>query len=149
MANRKFEQFQGSVEKGLVHLFAAVSVASGTPTLKQWNPPGSGSAGSYTTAPSGGYAGIKSVATTAAGAWTVTLQDPYVRFLEVRATFHAASGATAAPLMSVVTTGTDVTTSTGGVIKLLFQATAAGGGVDPTDGYVYLHIVLQNSSARS
>lgn len=153
MANRNFSQDRYTLEKGVTELYATVTVATGAVTLKKWNPPGSGSAGSYSAAPTSGtkyakgYGGISSVARTAAGAWTITFQDPYVRLLGVNAMFSTSSAATAAPLVSVDASG-NVTTASGGTVKLLFQATASGGGVDPTDGDVMLTFTLQNSSAR-
>lgn len=63
MANRTFNQFQGSLEKGLVQLFAEVSFSGvGVPTLVRGK-------------------GIASVTRTAAGTYLVTLQDTYIRTL--------------------------------------------------------------------
>lgn len=148
MANRTFQQFQYSLEKGVVRLFCRVSVAGGgAVTLQKWNP----ATRTYSSAPTSGtgaYAvgtqGIRSVARTGAGAWTITLQDTYQRLLGVRWNATAASGTVTVNAMGIDST-TDVTAATP-VIKLVLCASTTP--TDPASGdAVDLEIILQNSAA--
>jgi hypothetical protein len=150
MANRQFQQFQGSLEKGLVRLCCRVSVAGGgAVTLQKWNP----ATRTYTSAPTSGVGsysvgaqGIKTVARTGTGAWTVVLQDSYQRLLGVHVTSTAASG-----VLTVVGVGvdatTDVTSNSAPTIKLLFNSATAT-AADPASGdKIDLEFLLQNSAS--
>ncbi len=96
MASRNFTQFAYSLEKAPVTLYAVVDFNDASaPTLRQWNTPAQGGAGNYTAASATlGYKGIKTVARTAQGKYTFTLQDNYVRLLDVSVTFKAIDGVT-------------------------------------------------------
>lgn len=170
MANRSFIDKNYTLIKGEVTIYASVLVPTpntGAPVLQRWNYPSLGTganAWTYTAAPTAGggssfpvayvtgEAGVRSVARTGAGAWTITLQDNYQRLLTIDPTFINPTGAPAAPFFGILSnakggaTG-DVTLQSGGTIQVLFQATVGGGGADPTAGeLVRLAIRLQNFS---
>lgn len=107
-ANRQFDQYDLTIQKRKVTLWAFVTVPTGTtPILQKWNY-GAFNTGStvntYTAAPTTGgstsqftkYAqgaeGIFSVARTATGLWTLTLQDSYRRLLHVSGDMSIAGG---------------------------------------------------------
>lgn len=80
MANRMFSRDAATLEKGVVTLFAEVSIgAAGAPTL---NP--------------GRSKGIKSIVHNGGGSYTVTLQDRYQRVLGVQCSFISEDSATPA-----------------------------------------------------
>lgn len=149
MADRSFQQFQGSLDKGLVKLFCTVSVAGGgAVTLKSWNP----STRAYGNAPTSGsgYAkgaqGISSVARTGTGAWTITLQDKYQRLVGCSLMQVTSSGAMTVVGVAV-DSATDVTASTP-VVKVVFSS-AATTAADPANGdQITLELTLQNLSTR-
>lgn len=150
MANRTFQQFQGTLPKGVVSLFCRVSVAgAGAVTLQKWNP----SSRTYTAAPTSGtgpYAvgaeGIKTVTRTGTGAWTIVLQDSYQLLKNVRLSSTAASGVLTVVGVGVDST-TDVTSATAPTIKLLFNSASAT-AADPASGdQIDLEFVLLNSGA--
>lgn len=128
MANRYFNQFRLSLEKQVVDLFAKVTFgASGAPTLDALN-----------------SKGIKSIARTGAGAYTITLQDSYVRFLGIR---HTAVSATAPTAPGAYVVSETVSSSTLPTVRIVFNA--AGTATDPASGEVALiQIVLKNSTAQ-
>jgi hypothetical protein len=150
MANRDFQQFQSSLEKGLVQLFCRVSVAGGgAVTLQKWNP----ATRTYTSAATtgaGSYAvgaqGIKTVTRTGTGAWTVVLQDSYQRLLGVRFSTTAASGVATVGGAAVDAT-TDVTSNSAPTILLVIYSTP-GTPADPASGdKIDLRFTLQNSAS--
>lgn len=167
MANRMFIPPIGSLIKGQVELYAAVNVgAAGAVTLQEWNYPqmGQGStapARTYTAAPTTGgsaafpsaYAqgaeGIFSVARTAAGLWTVTLQDSYQRMVGLAFYASLAGGLSAVVSVAENTTITVMASGTPprsviGVALLSATATA----LDPADGErISLRFTLQNLTA--
>lgn len=170
MAQRWLDQFQGTLEKGMITVYGVINVgAAGALTLQQWSPPtlsnaqvGSYSAAStsaatpFTTANKGAR-GIASVTRTSAGCWQIKLQDSYVRLLQVNPTFVNACGATgtttpAAPFVFVNTSAvsgqaTNVALQGGGVINLVL-ASAVNTPADPASGeQIILEIQLQNSTA--
>jgi hypothetical protein len=150
MANRQFQQFQASLEKGLVQLFCRVSVAAaGAVTLQKWNP----STRAYESAPTSGtgsYAlgsqGIKTVARTGTGLWTITLQDTYYRLLGVRMTTTATSGvATCGGL--AVDAASDVTAVAAPVIKVVLFSTPGTPAAPASGDKIDLRITLQNAGS--
>jgi hypothetical protein len=168
MSNRSYIDQQFTLLKRQVDLFMSVSVgAAGAVTLQKWNYPslgGGANAWSYTAAPTSGggstfptayitgEGGIRSVVRTAAGAWTITLQDSYQRLLAMDPTFIQSAGQPAAPFFCVKpntkggTTG-DVTLQAGGTIQVLFQSSVGGGGADPANGEIInFRIGLQAAS---
>lgn len=164
MANRTFNETQLNLLKREVTLYAEVAVgAAGAVTLKKRQYKAAGAtatspASSLINAPTTGVdyvpgngAGIRSVARTGAGAWTVTLSDPYLYLLgvEVIQTLNA-TGIPTAVDVGVVSGSTNVTTNTakgnGGVVAIqLLDKT--GVQVDPADGdTVALRITLGDGS---
>lgn len=123
--NRFYNQFFNSLEKGKTVLYARITFgASGAPTVDGVN-----------------SKGVKSVARTGAGAYTVTLEDPYVRLMGLR---HVCVSATAPAAPSMYVTAESVTTKTINV-----QFNAAGTSTDPASGEeVRLEIVLKASTAQ-
>lgn len=147
MANRTFNEVSYSLIKRLVTLCPVVNIgAAGAVTLqkRQFTAAGSGSvapAYSLVAAPTTGvgYAvgdggGVKSVARTGTGAWTITLSDSYRFLVQISVGFQNAGATFNAPVMVTNTTGTDVTLNTavgtGGVIKIQFY-NGAGVATDP------------------
>lgn len=125
MANRFFQQFRFSMEKYVVELWAQVAIgATGAPTLNAAN-----------------SKGIASIARTGAGAYTVTLQDTYYRFLDCQAVFVAANPAS--PVMHVVSENVAAAKT----VLLQFRD-YAGAATDPGNGDVLrMRFSMSNSSA--
>lgn len=156
MANRSFIDKSYSMVKRRVDLYAAVSVgAAGAVTLLKWNYPTFGAgpnARTYTAAPTAnalptgapyplqygcGAEGVRSVTRTAAGLWTVQLQDAYQRVLGVRATVDLAGGLSAIVGAALNTTITNMNSNGGSTIGVaLLSATATA--LDPAAGSVVL-----------
>lgn len=152
MAERWFNTDGGTLYKRVRRLYPIVSVAgAGAVTLKKinWNQPGSvgvGTSNSLIDAPTTGVdydvgdgAGVRTVARTGAGAWTITLSDPYQRLLGARVIqISNATGANASGLGCGVVSGTtNVTTNTargnGGVVAVVLSS-AASTATDPANG---------------
>lgn len=163
MANRSFVDKQYTLIKGEVNLYFAVSVgAAGAVTLQKWNYPQMGQTGgaartytaalttgggtTFPTRTAQGAEGVFSVARTAAGLWTVTLQDNYQRLMRVAAFSSLAGGLSAIVAVHENTTITNMSATGGSVIGLaLLSATA--NALDPASGErVNLSITLQNNT---
>ena len=147
MSGRMYYQFRGTLEPELVTLYATVSVgAAGAVTFQKFDPV----ANSYSAAPSGGWRGITSVARTAAGLWTITLQDSYQRCLGLSASFLVASGLPAAPQVALCTGSlNNVRSGTAATVQVQF-CSSAGVAADPASGeQITLRIDLSNSSLQS
>ena len=126
MANRTFNQFQGSLEKGVVQLFAEISIAGdGTPTLARGK-------------------GIASVSVGAAGVYTVTLQDTYQRTLGVAATWKLVGGAV--PGAYVVVDADNVANVNAKTI-VLKTVDFSDTPINPGASSLLLSITLSNSTA--
>ena len=125
MANRMFNQFQGTLEKGVVTLFAEVSFgASGAPTLVRGK-------------------GIASVSRTSTGLFVVALQDSYILTLGLGSAWKG----TGAPAGNEVVLDTD-SVANGTPAVTLKVYTSAGALVDPASGEsVLLSFTLSNSTA--
>lgn len=132
MASRTFNQFQGTLQKGVVTLFAKVSVAAGVPTLVTTFPVSGG--GNQN--PSNGFASVSDVG---AGLYKLTLQDPYVRLLGVTVTEVAASGT--ASVTQVVVTSDLVSSNTAPSLTLKLAA------ADLTTTTLLITVNLANSTA--
>ena len=166
MAQRTYDQDSFQIIRKMVHLFASISVSEAVtpvPTLLKWNYPVFDvgvNARTYTAAttatglPSGaayprqyqsGAEGVLSIARTAIGLYTLTLQDPYQRLMFVDG-YAAVAGGT--PVFAKVTENTTIssyagpTTSTVGLAFWDFAAAA----VDPI-GVVRLALILADSTA--
>jgi hypothetical protein len=126
MANRFFQQFQYSLEKALVHLYAQASFgAAGAPSLNALN-----------------SKGITSMVRTGVGAYTLTLTDKYYASIHMDQVFIGQNPA--APLMYIVAASPSDSTPT---MQIQFLD-AAGVAADPASGdAVRLHMVFKNSSA--
>ena len=169
MANRTFMDKSYSFLKGEVRIYAAISVTGTTPALLKWQypsmAPASPIARTYTAAlatggstafplqEAQGAEGVFSVARTATGLWTVTLQDAYQRLLRLSGHQSIAGGAgnvvniaentTITNMNSVPTTGAPAQSVIG--VALL---SATGALVDPTTlSRINLVFTLQNSTA--
>ncbi len=149
MSNRYWDQFQFTMERRVINLYAQVSFgASGAPTLGSWQI----ASRSYTAAPTTGSSpaqvgarGVKTIVRTAPGTYTITLQDNYFRFLGCSPSFQN-SGAAAAPLTITPSPDANLSTAGGGSFQLIFLNTA-GTATDPANGEkVILNIQLQDSS---
>lgn len=166
MANRSFIDKNYTLIKGQVELYTTVSVgAAGAVTLQKWNYPGlapaSTAARTYTAAPTtgGGPAfplqaaqgseGVFSVARTAAGLWTLTLQDAYQRLVGLTGFSSLAGGLSAIVSVHENTTITNMNSGSPprsiiGVALLSATATA----LDPASGErITLRLTLQSSTA--
>ena len=163
MGTRQYKQNQSlKLLSRVVTLYPVVTVgAGGAVTLKKrsFAAMGSGSVApsfSLTDAPTtgNGYAvgdgaGVRSVARTGTGAWTITLSDPYQYIIGVRGnTGHVTPTATVNMVVydTSSTPSTNTALGNGGVILVVwFAATTA---TDPADGDTcYLEIILGDSSA--
>lgn len=167
MANRSFIDSNFALVKRMVHLFCTINVteaATPVPTVLKWNYPTFGTgpnARTYTAAqsasalPSGrapypkqyeaGSEGILSVARTAVGKYTLTLQDNYQRLLFVDGHAAVASGT---PVFAKVTENTTISDLSGtaglGILGLAFWDFAAA-AVDPI-GQVRLTLILADAT---
>jgi hypothetical protein len=129
MAHRNFTQFHYALERMPVELYAQVAIgATGTPTLSVAN-----------------SKGIASMVRNSTGNYTITLQDGYNRLMLADCLIQNATGIPAGVSMGLVTTGSDVTTSGGGTLKVQFST--GGSATELASGdTLYLNIVLSNSS---
>lgn len=138
MANRRFKQFRLALEPSVVDLFLKVTfAASGVPTLV-----------TSTTLPDGQVVnaskGITSFAQTGTGAYTITLQDNYIRLLMLKGIYVSASSAPAAPGIYVVADGS----ATLNAPTITIVTTSGGTPTNPASGEaVLLQLVLSNSTA--
>jgi hypothetical protein len=166
MANRSYIDKQYTLLKGQVELYCAVSVgAAGAVTLQKWNYPGlapsSSAARTYSAAPTtgGGPAfplqtaqgaeGVFSVARTATGLWTVTLQDAYQRLVRLAAYSSLAGGLSTVVAIHENTSITNMNSGTPprSVIGIALLS-ATGVAVDPANGErINIGFTLQNSTA--
>lgn len=164
MADRAYIDSSFTLIKKEVRLYFAVSVGeSGAVTLQKWNYPvfGMGTAAqTYTAAATGsvtsttgnypnryqyGAEGVMSVTRTAAGLWTIRLQDNYQRMLGLYGYATLAGG-----LSNIVTVAENSTISSmnaagGSLIGLALLDTTAQ-AADPTSG-IRMNIGLHLSNA--
>lgn len=135
MANRTFNQFQGSLEKGVVQLYAEISFnGASSPTL-------------VVSTVNGGCKGLVSMTRTGTGTYELLLQDSYVRLLGFSEGWKNAS---ATPNVGQFVLSVDNVTD-GTAPKLTFtsysQATTPV-AVDVSAGNtLYLGLSLSNSTA--
>ena len=119
MANRQFQRCQ-TLEKEIKTLYAEVAIgALGAPTL---------TAG----------LGIASVARTATGRYTVTLEDQYVRVMDCTVTYHHT---TTADLQTQLTAHSETAKT------VSFAMSAAAIDADPASGSIlFVKVALKNST---
>lgn len=163
MGNRTFNEHRLSLVKRLVDICAVVDVgAAGAVTLQQWNYPSLGQLGTvartYSAAPTTGggtgfpnryvqgEAGIFSVVRTAAGLWTVTMQDAYERLVGLKVHGSLAGGLSAIVGAAENTTITNMAAAGGSVIGIaLLSATATA--LDPASGErIFLTLTFADAS---
>jgi hypothetical protein len=128
-----FNQFQGTLEKGVVQLFAEVSFASGVATM-------------VISTVNGGCKGLASVTNTGTGVYDIVLQDSYVRLLCQTASWKNLSGS--CPAVRTVSVSVDSVTDATTPKVTLKMFNAAGSVVSPADTDVmHLCLNLSNSTA--
>lgn len=122
MADRNFQQFQYSLEKKPVHLFATVTFSSGAATLVR----GKGVSSTITAAGSGVY--------------NFVLQDKYKTMLGCEVSFKDASAIPGPAFMSAYD-------AAAGTLSVKFTNSSLS-AADPADTTTaFIHIILGNSSA--
>lgn len=131
MANRQFQQFQGTLEKGVVTLYATITTTT------------SGTIGSTSAV------GL-SVAKVAgeAGRYRITLEDKYTRLLSVSAIVSGDTDAAYTSTAGVRPLVRNVAVSAATpIFDLQLTRTDTGADAEPISGAViYVAIVLKNSS---
>jgi hypothetical protein len=144
MANRTFTQFQGTLQKGVVTLFAKVTFdAGGVPTLVTSEVINAGSS-PVTINPSNGFA---SVAQLSGGAYDFFLQDPYVRLLALTGIKTDAGSNITVPVIVGDSLVNDQTTPK---LVVQFGTPDVGGsfvGTDPASTTMLFSVTLANSTA--
>ena len=131
MANRNFQQFQGTLEKGVVKLFATITTTT------------SGTIGSTTAT---GLTVAKVAAE--AGRYRITLQDQYTRLLGVNVIVSgdADTAYTTAAGVRPLLRNVDVAAATP-VLDIQLTRTDTGADAEPISAAViYVEITLKNSS---
>lgn len=131
MANRNFQQFQGTLEKGIVKLFATITTTT------------SGTIGSTTAT---GLTVAKVAAE--AGRYRITLQDQYTRLLCVNAIVSGAADAayTTAAGVNAIVRNVAVNAATP-IFDLQLIRSDTSADAEPDSGAViYVEITLKNSS---
>jgi hypothetical protein len=163
MSNRQFDQYNLTIQKRMVTLWAEVAVPSGTtPVLQKYNYPQFGTGPNARTltaavtasAPLGfpnnyqaGAEGVFSVARTGAGLWTLTLQDNYQRILSIGGNHSIAGGTANIVAVTENTTITNLASANGSIIgiALLSSTTTLA---DPTaSASSVVRIMLQLADA--
>lgn len=160
MAHRHFSDKQYAMVKGLCWIYCRVAVgAAGAVTLQKWTHRSLGVGGNaYSAAPTTGGGtsyplqyvvgadGVKSVARTGAGLWTVTLQDNYLRLIGMSC-FSSLAGGTSAILVAHENTTISSMGATGGSVIGVALLSATATALDPASGEsVNLCFHLQNLS---
>ncbi len=166
MANRTYDQDSFQIIRRMVTLFADITIAeAGTPVpvLNKWNYPTFGGgpvARTYTAAPTAatlptgsaypkqyeaGAEGVLSIVRTAAGLYTLRLQDNYQRLMGLSFFIASAAGASLVGKLNENTTISNYLAPSGSIIGLAFLD-FAGVAVDPI-GHVRLSLVLADSTA--
>lgn len=130
MANRMYNQFQGSLEKGVVQLFAEVSFDAG---------------GAATLVRGKGFSGVFQPGT--AGVFRLLLQDSYVRFLHATATVQTAAGVPSSTPFVFVTSLTNVTADVPNALISCLATNASNVATTPTSTTIFFSVSLSNSTA--
>lgn len=165
MANRQFIDKRYTLVKRVVDLFASITAteAGASVVLNKWNygtfnsgptirtytaapttPASPSSAGNFPGQYQIGAEGVMTVARTAAGLWTLRLQDNYLRLLGLNFFVAAAAGASAVGKLNENTTISNYVAAGGSLIGLAWLD-FAGAAVDPI-GEVRLHLTLSDAS---
>jgi hypothetical protein len=132
MANRTFNQFQGSLEKGVVQLYAEIAFGA------------SGAASLVVGTVNGGCKGIASATKTGTGVYDVVLQDTYIRTLGLASTWKGTVAS--AGLVVQLTTDSVSNATTPKVTLTVYDE--AGVATEPASGEaLLLSLTLSNSTA--
>lgn len=121
MADRNFQQFQYSLEKKVVNLFATVTFSSGAATLVRGK-------------------GIASITSAGSGVYNVVLQDKYKTMLGCEVSFKDASAVPGPAFMSAYDAAAGTLS-----VKFTNSSLSAANPADSTTAFI--HIILGNSSA--
>ena len=121
MADRNFQQFQYSLEKKVVNLFATVTFSSGAATLVRGK-------------------GITSITSAGSGVYNVVLQDKYKTMLGCEVSFKDASAVPGPAFMSAYDAAAGTLS-----VKFTNSSLSAANPADSTTAFI--HIILGNSSA--
>jgi hypothetical protein len=135
-----------SLEKGIYDLYAFVlSAGTGQPVLQQYNFTND----AYSTAPASGWKGFTKVVRTGTGAWTLTLDGPWIRVLGINPTpiVTTALLTAAAPQLALNRSVTNVRSQTNPVVAIQWQS-SGGAAADPANGELLsVHFEVQLSSS--
>lgn len=127
MANRMFNQFQGSLEKGVVQLFAEITFDGvGGATIVRGK-------------------GISSISGGGGGSFFIDLQDSYVALLGVSFAYKG-TVISAAPL-TTLRTSTNVASATQPRVNFTTYSTAGVGTTPAAGESMLITITLSNSTA--
>lgn len=120
MANRRFYQFHGALEPGIVALYLEVAIgATGAPTLTYGK-------------------GVTSIARTTNGEYLITLADKYNRLLAFNPIMESTTG-------EDITFQVDASAVASGTVA--FFTNTADTPTDPTSGdKIYIELKLKNST---
>ncbi len=129
MANRMYNQFQGSLEKGVVELMAEVRFTAGAPVLVRGK-------------------GFSGVGVLGAGAFNITMQDGYVALLGATFAWTATSSnaLVTAPFVQIRPTS-DVTAAAGGYVNFTCLNTSGVATNPAVDEKLFIKLTLSNSTA--
>lgn len=129
MANRMFNQFQGSLEKGVVQLYAEVAFdAGGVATLVR----GKGFSGVFQPGAPGGL--------------RLLLQDSYVRLLHLTGSVQTASVAPSATPFVFATSLSNVSAEVPNALVSVVFMNASNVATTPTSTTVFFSVTLSNST---
>ena len=131
MANKTAFQFRYSYERDVTDIFLKVNIgAAGAPTIA-----------------SGNAKGVTSITRNSVGNYTILLQQPYNRLLEVDCQSISGTSPQAAPLVTVQSEA--VSSATAPTVRLAMRAADNTTATDPASGEVLLiHIAVRNSSGQ-
>jgi hypothetical protein len=131
MTNKTAFQFRYSYERDITDIYLKVSIgAAGAPTIA-----------------SGNAKGVQSITRNSAGNYTILLQQPYNRLLDVASQCISGASPQAAPMCTVVSEA--VATASAPTVRLQYRAIDNVTATDPASGEVLLlHIAVRNSSGQ-
>ncbi len=143
MANRTFNQFQGTLQKGVVTLFAKVEIdlATGDPTLIT-SETILGPQNPTSINPSAGFAYVQKFTSPGPDTYTLGLQDPYVRLLSVTAVEDLSAGTGIQD--KLIVTG-NVNDQNDPYVDTIISSTPVSGGSGTT--VMLFTVTLANSTA--
>lgn len=130
MANRRFKQFQGSLESGLVKLFGKATF---------------GSSGAVSSSTCQGFSIAKTGSET--GRYTVTLNDKYSELKGCHVTLVGPADAALTDASGVISSIRNDAVSSSKTFDIQFSSNVNLADADPSSGNkMYLEITLKNSS---